>query len=320
MTKLISVKGEPIPIGIVGAGRSRNGLGPFLAEFLEREGFFIAGVSGRSLDRATANAEAIGRQLGHNVNPFAAPAALCASGVAALVIASPAEFHLEALQAAVEAGLPALCEKPFVHENHGEEGAEVIQAFARKRLPLVENCQWPYVLPAFFKLHRAVETVETLRVEMGLGPPRSGREIVQNTLSHLLSVIQEVTPLDCNAVVTEVSIADPSYKERHSVLRFHLVAPEKSVAAVLHLQICEAPPRPAWLAINGRRIDRKVGKEYSIAFSANGMEVPIEDPVTQVVKRFALLVRNRDRVLIDHDHDRIRQRLNWYLQILAELK
>src|ERR1700736_4413687 len=125
-----------VPIGIVGAGRSRNGLGPVLAEFLEHEGFFVAGVSGRSLERAAANAESIGRKLGHEVNPFSSPTALCASGVAALVIASPAEFHLDALQAAVEAGLPALCEKPLVHETHGQEGAEVIDAFSRKRLPL----------------------------------------------------------------------------------------------------------------------------------------------------------------------------------------
>src|ERR1043166_6982309 len=96
---------ELVPIGIVGAGRTRGGLGPFLAKFLEEEGFFVAGVSGRSLERAAANAEAIGRGLGHEVKPFASPAALCASGVAASVIASPSEFHLEALQAPVAAGL-----------------------------------------------------------------------------------------------------------------------------------------------------------------------------------------------------------------------
>jgi hypothetical protein len=311
---------ELVPIGIVGAGRSRGGLGPFLAEFLEREGFFVAGVSGRSLERATANAEALGRKLGHEVKPFASPAALCATGVAALVIASPAEFHLEALQAAVEAGLPALCEKPLVHVKDGKEGAEVIEVFSRKRLPLLENCQWPYVLPAFFELHGAVETGEQLTVEMGLGPPRLGREMVQNTVSHLLSVVQAIVPLDSSAVVSEVSVADPSYKGRHNRLHFRLVAPGKSVEGLLHLQLCAVAPRPAWLAINGCRIDRQVRQGYSIAFSANGTEVAIEDPVTEVVKHFARLVRSRDSVLMDRDRDRIRQRLKWYRQILDKLE
>jgi hypothetical protein len=306
-------------IGIVGAGRSRGGLGPFLAKFFEEEGFVVAGVSGRSLERATVNAETLGQQLGHEVKPFACPAALCASGVTALVICSPAEFHLEALRAAAEAGCPALCEKPLVYENHDKEGMEIIEIFSRKGLPLLENCQWYYVLPAYYQLHGALEDDEQLRVEMGLGAPRLGREMVQNSVSHLLSVIQAVAPVDPNTVVTEASVADPSYKKTHNRLRFQLVGPGKAVEALLHLEFCPAPPRPAWLAINSCRIDRQIRQEYSIAFSANGMDVAIEDPVKQVVKRFTLLVRSRDSALMDYDRDRIRQRLGWYQAILSKL-
>jgi hypothetical protein len=312
---------ELIPIGIVGAGRTRGGLGPFLAEFVEREGLFVAGVSGRSLERAKANAEAIGGKLGHEVSPFASPGALCTSGVVALVIASPAEFHLESLRAAGEAGLAVLCEKPLVHENNGKEGTEVVEVFARKNLALVENCQWPYVLPAFFQLQGPIGTAEHVTVELGLGPLRPGREMVQNTVSHLISVIQAVAAVDSNAAIGEVSIADSSYEQRHNLLRFRIAAaPGKTVEGLLHLQICEAPPRPAWLAINGRRIDRQIGEGYSIVFSANGREVTIADPTKELVKRFALLVRSRDSVLMEEEYGRIRQRLKWYRQILKKLE
>jgi hypothetical protein len=312
---------ERIPIGIVGAGRTRDGLGPFLAKFTEEEGFFVAGVSGRSLERATTNAEMIRTKLRHEVKPFASPAALCASGVAALVIASPVECHLEALQAAVEADLPALCEKPLVHENQGGEGGKVIEAFARKRIPLLENCQWPYVLPAFHQLHGPITRDERLTIELGLKPPRPGREMVQTTVSHLLSVIQTVASVDSGAVVSEVTIADPSYKQRHNVLRFCITAASgKTVEGLLHLGTAVVGPRPAWLAINGRRIDRHVRPGYAIAFSANGMEVAIADPTKELVQRFALLVRSRDSVLMAEDWDRIRQRLNWYRQILDKLE
>jgi predicted dehydrogenase len=306
-----------IPVGIVGAGRTRAGLGPFLAQFLEHEGFLVRGVSGRSVARATANAEAIWRILGHEVQPFASPAAL-SENVDALVIASPAEFHLEALHAAGEAGLPVLCEKPLIHENHGEQGAEIIEVFSRKRLPLVENCQWPYVLPAFFQLHGALTSDYHLKVEMGLGQLRSGRELVQNTVSHLLSVVQGV--FDSNAVVSDVTVADPSYKEDYNELRFRLVGPEKSLEGVLHLRICTTAPRPAWLAINGCRIDRQVRQGYSLAFTANGKEAVIGDPTRDVVQHFASLVRSRDSVLMNCEHDRIRQRLEWYRQIMNKLE
>ena len=315
-----STQAAPIPVGIVGAGRSRNGCGPFLAQFLEGEGFFVAGVSGRSLERATANAQLIARRLGHEVKPFASAAALCATGVAALVIASPAEFHLEALHAALEAGLPALCEKPLVHENHGKEGSDIVEAFALKRLPLLENCQWPYVLAAFVQLHGAVESGKRLTVEMGLGTPRAGREAVQNTVSHLLSVIQTIASVDFGGAVSEVSVRDPLLENIRNLLQFRLVGPEKTVDGLLHLEIGAAMPRPSWLAINGRRIDRQVGQGYSIGLSANGREVAIEDPMKQVVKHFALLVRGRDAALIDADCNRIHQRLEWYRQILNRLQ
>jgi GFO/IDH/MocA oxidoreductase family protein len=311
---------ERIPIGIVGAGRSRDGLGPFLARFCEEEGFWVTGVSGRSLKRARVNAQTLGQQLGHEVTAFASAAALCGADLAALVIASPVQFHLEALQAATKAGVPTLCEKPLVHENQAQEGAEVIETFARQRVALAENCQWPYMLPAFFELHGPVEAAPELRVEMGLGPPRSGREMVQNTVPHLLSVIQAVTSLDSNTAVTDVSLADPAYKTKQNVLHIRLVAPGKIVEGLLHLQICTGPPRPAWLAINGRRIDRRVGQGYAINFFGNSREVAIEDPTRKLVKHFAQLVRGRDSELIDHDRDQIAQRFEWYRQILNQLQ
>ena len=311
---------KPIPVGMVGAGRSRDGLGPFLAGFLETAGFVVAGVSGRSPERAAANAEALGRGLGHEVKAFSSPAALCGGEVAALVIASPTEHHLEALRAGAEAGLPTLCEKPFVHENDGQEGAAVIETFARERRPLLENCHWPYVLPAFVRLHGAVGAGEEVRVEMGLAPSRRGREMVQNTVSHLLSVIQAVVAVDPNTVVRDVRLDNPAFEGTHNVLRFRLAGPGKTVEGVLHLEICVAPPRPVWLAIDGRRMDRRVREGYSIAFSANGREVSIGDPVKELVKRFALLVRSRDPDLMDFDRDLVRLRLGWYRQILGKLE
>jgi hypothetical protein len=57
-----------------------------------------------------------------------------------------------------------------------------------------------------------------------------------------------------------------------------------------------------------------------MAFSANNREVPIEDPMEQVVKRFARLMRSRDPVLVSQEHDDVRLRLQWYRRILDSLE
>jgi hypothetical protein len=310
-----------LPIGIVGAGRSVAGLGPFLAKFAEEEGFFVAGVSSRSSERAKANAEAIAHQVGHDVRATASPAELCGLGLAALVICSPTEFHLEALQAAAKFGVPTLCEKPLVHEDHGKEGAEVLEVFARKRIPLLENCQWPYTLTAFSQLLGPVTIEKRLTIELGLGPPRAGREMVQNTVSHLLSLIQAVGSLDPEAAVTDASIADLSFQQSKNLLKFCITSASGNFAeGLLHLNVCPVAPRPAWLAINGRRMDRHVRSGYEIAFSASGREVTIPDPTKELFKHFTVFVLGRDPVLIIEECDRIRQRLNWYRQIMARLE
>ncbi len=307
------------PVGLVGAGRSRNGLGPFLAGFLESEGFLVTGVSGRSPERATANASDLGMRLGHAVSAFPSVTALCDSDIQALVICSPTEHHLEALEAAARAGVATLCEKPLVHEDDCDKGARIIELFGASRIPLVENCQWPHVLTAFTELYGPLRPGRSTTVEMGLGPQRRGREMVQGMLPHLLSVIQATGTVDSEAAVDDVLLDDPSLERSRNVLRFRLVGPRKTVDAALHLKICTRTPRPAWLAINGRRMDRRIGADYQMFFAANGHEVSISDPTSQLVGRFARLTSERDLTVMEVEREQVRVRLQWYRQILERL-
>jgi len=306
-----------IPIGIVGAGRSRNGLGPFIAQFLERAGCVVAGVAGRSTERAVANAEELGRQLAHRIEAFPTPRALCASGVAALVVASPPECHLEALETAGSFRLPVLCEKPLVHESHGAQGALVLETFARLGIPLMEHCQWPYLLAAFEQLHGAESTSQVSKVEMGLRAPRPGREMVQNALSHLLSVIQRLMLVDAATMARDVHLNNWSSGEAR--LRFRLSGSGADVEAALHLTLAVSAPREAWLAIDGRRMDRRVGEGHQIAFFAGGRNVNVVDPTQQLVRQFARLVDSRDPAQTAAELDSVRERHRLYRQILGEL-
>lgn len=309
----------PTPLGLVGAGRSRAGLGPFLATFLERAGCIITAVAGRSEERALENAEELGQRLGHAVRPCPNLEDLCASGIAGLVIASPPRHHLAALQTSISAKLPVLCEKPLVHEEQQAEGELVVAAFGRADILLTENCQWPFVLPALRELYSGFPEDTAHEVELGLASNRLGREMVQNSLSHILSVTQAVGTVDAETEVTGVRLDFPSLRSKSNVLCFRLRGPRIDLAASLYLDYYPAAPRPAWVAVDGARMDRRIGPDYLFSFIGNGREVSVSDPVEQLAQRFAELVRKPDVDRIYAEREAVLQRLRLYGEILCQL-
>jgi hypothetical protein len=309
----------PLPTGIVGAGRSRNGLGPFLASVLERAGCRVTAVAGRSPARTEANAAALGERLGHDVRPCRDLDELCASGIAALVIASPPEHHLAALEAAAAARLPVLCEKPLVHEDHFASGAEVVSRFVGSSVLLTENGHWPFVLPVLRELYGDVSFASVRQLSLGLGSVTSGRALVQNALPHLLSLAQAVGHVDADTMADGVSLDRPTLVAPN-VVRARLCGPRIDLRMALHLDPCPNPPRPAWLEIDGARLNRRVGPGYTFSFSGNGREMAVADPMQQLVFRFAELLRRPTPSSIAAEGETVRQRLRLCHDILSRLR
>jgi hypothetical protein len=308
----------PLPAGIIGAGRSRNGLGPFLATCFERAGCRVTAVAGRSPARAEANAAALGGRLGHDVRPCRDLGELCASGIAALVIASPPEYHLAALEAGASADLPVFCEKPLVHEDHFVPGTEAVARFVGSGLLLTENSHWPFVVPVVHELYGDRSFGSVRQLSLGLGSVTSGRALVQNTLSHLISLAQAVGHVDADTTADEVSLDRPRLAAPN-VIRIRLHGPRLDLRLALHLEPCPNPPRPAWLEIDGARVDRRIAPGYVFRFSGNGREVAVADPMQQLVCRFAELLRRPDPSAIATDVQAVRQRLRLYHDILSRL-
>ncbi|MAD34068.1 MAG: hypothetical protein CMJ88_09950, partial [Planctomycetes bacterium] len=138
-------------VGVVGAGRTRQGLGPFLARWFEAAGAEVVGVSGRSVPRARAAANLLAAALGHPVGVHPDARSLAAV-VDLLVVACPVEGHIAGLDAALEAGVACLCEKPLTSWRELDRCVELVQAFRARGLLLAENCQWPYALDALDQL------------------------------------------------------------------------------------------------------------------------------------------------------------------------
>jgi hypothetical protein len=309
----------PLAAGIVGAGRSRSGLGPFLATFLERAGCRVTAVAGRSPVRAAENAAALGQRLGHEVRPCRDVGELCVSGIAALVIASPPDQHLPALQAAVSARLPVLCEKPLVSEQHSAAGGAVVSEFVASGILLAEHCQWPFVLPALPMLYGDSLSVPVRRLALGLAQPVTGRVMVQNTVSHVLSLAQAVAHVDHRTTVDRVTLDRPSLESVPNALRVRLQGPGIDLELELHLQICPKPPRPAWLAIDGVRMDRRIGRDHTFFFTGNGREVSVPDPTEQLISRFSRNLRMLGSSEAATESEAVRQRFRLYCDVLNSL-
>ena len=314
----------PLRVGVLGAGRTRQGLGPYLAAACEAAGGVVTAVAGRQRASAERAAAELAAKLGHAVAAVDDAEAL-ARAVDLLVVAAPVPGHLAGLEAALAAGVPCLCEKPLVAADDAEAGLARVAAFAQRGLPLFENCQWPFVLPALDLLYPERRHAEprgrTVRqLAMGLGPGWPGPAMVVDSLSHVLSVLQALVPLPGSARAEQVEQDDPSPAATRNVVRFVVRGPAGVTAVRLELTHCPAQPRPAWLEVDGARIDRRIGPDYTQSFvRPDGRAEPVQDPLHQLVYGFFtdFHAGNRDRT--EAHADAIILRLRLYADVLQQL-
>ena len=307
-------------VGIVGAGRTRQGLGPFLARWFESAGARIVAVSGRGPARAAAAAADLGEQLGHQVDACADASALAAR-VDLLVVACPVEGHLAGLEAAAAAGLPCLCEKPLVGPGDLRRGLAAIDEFRRRGLLLVENCQWPFTLPALDELHPAARERPIRSLVMRLSPAWPGPTMVEDSLSHALSLLQALAPLPADAQLGRVTQTDGSAGARENVVRFSVRADGLEVDVELQLRCCPEQPRPAWFAVDGVRLDRRIGPDYEISFErADGRVANVQDPLAALVYGLLDDLQRAPRERTDAIADAIALRLRLYAGVLERLR
>lgn len=308
---------HPPRIGIVGPGRTQQGLGPYLAAAFEEAGCRVTAVTGRDGASALRGARQLAEQLGHPV-AAAVDAKALAREVDALVIASPVPSHAEALDAALAAGVPCLCEKPLVGVGELAAGRQRIAAFRDRGLLLAENCQWPFALAAWDQLYGARPLPRS--VAMGLSPSGAGPGMVEDSLSHVLSLAQALLPWAQEALLADIGQDDGSADAERNVVHFALRRGDDECAVALHLERCPEPPRPAWVEVDGHRMDRRIGAAYAISFTDGEREVKTPDPLRQLVYRFAALLTqpHRDRTqtlaaLVD-------TRLRLYADVLRRLR
>ncbi|MCA8942562.1 MAG: Gfo/Idh/MocA family oxidoreductase [Planctomycetes bacterium] len=308
-----------IRCGILGPGRHRNGLGPFLARWFEHAGLEVSAVAGRDDARTREAAREFTDRFGHPVDARLGVDGLLAPGdLDVLVVASPHETHADAIRAGLEASVHVYCEKPIVTPARTDEIGALCRGFVERGLVLFENCQWPCFLPVFDAIWPDRPAVPALDVRMMLSPSGTGLDAVVDSLSHLLSVVQAVTPLHYDGTEVEVAFATRAETADANEVTLRFVGPAGELRARLTLERHESQPRPAWVEIDGRRVVREIRMaDYAIFGSANGVRLEVDDPLAALVYRFADLVREPTNDRIQRESDRIHDRARFFRDVVA---
>jgi hypothetical protein len=144
--------------------------------------------------------------------------------------------------------------------------------------------------------------------------------MVEDSLSHVLSLLQALVPLPADAELRNVVQSNAAPDARDNLVRFEVASGIGSVAVELHLECCPRQPRPAWFAVNGVRIDRQLGENYAISFaSEDGRAVNVQDPLDQLVYGFLANLHNANSSERTNALDTIALRIRLYASLLAQL-
>lgn len=292
-------------MGIIGARRVRQGTGEFLARELVRAGCQVVGVVGTRPETLAETRAALAERYGIEARGFLTVNELVAGERPdVVVVASPSEAHLEALEVALRAGCHVLCEKPLfwdpellADDELVEVAEEMIAATADRLVDLAEergrllflNTQWPCTLPGFRALYPEAPTGAPAELTLWLGPQDPpGARMVQESASHLLSLLYALCGSE--GELDEVQVVVPAPDRLELACRY--AHPGGQTRARLVLKQAPAPPRPAAYEIDGRRVDREITLPgYTFSLVAGGRRVNIPDPMGVAVDEFVAGVR-----------------------------
>ena len=286
-------------LALVGAGRRRQGTGPFLANYLKHLGQPPCAVIGGDPDRAQAAAENLARQFNIQASAHSSLRQLGAQEkVDALVIASPTPTHLHYLNEGIRQSCHVFCEKPLwwpaTMETPGADRLKritqnLLTGFAGNGKTLHLNQQWPFTLETFWRLYPSLSKKPQAIQEfsMKLSPRSQGQTMVLDAAPHLLSMLY--------ALLGEGSIERLSCKKSgdHQCrlsFAYHHQSAQTAVRLKLNRHISQ--PRPAAYAINGHWVKRCVKLDnYSLSLDNGEQTMPMPDPLKKSLERFLSALR-----------------------------
>ncbi len=205
---------------IVGARRTRQGLGPFVAQSFLEEGASLVGVVGTSPESAEDALRQLPLPADFDCKAFTdLESALQTTQPNAVAVCTPYTHHREALKTIARYGVDCLCEKPLWWEDHPDrvgETKEITSQFASNGRYLDLITQWPFTLEEYLRLYCEKSSDPTAspsedlsenpskrvrilnpgsgnwRFEMLLSPSVTGPGVIPDSAPHPISMLQKL--------------------------------------------------------------------------------------------------------------------------------
>lgn len=283
---------------VIGARRHRQGIGEFVARYLDAAGVDVCGIVGTSAVSVDDAKETLATRYAIDCNGYSnLDAALSVENPDVVAICSPYPAHRKHLKAAAAAGCHCLCEKPLWWEQtptpRSEETARLVDAFAQQNRHLALVTQWPCTLPEFYRLYPEVQDESVEEFTMHMGPTSRGRDMVLDAAPHPLSLLQELLG---SGVVSQARAKYLHADQSDLCLDFSYIHASGTTRVGCRFTATDEPPRPAAYVINGRRVDRWIQlPQYDLYLigqdgtRAQEHKIKIRDPLETLVTEF---VRN----------------------------
>ncbi len=291
---------SPMEIAIIGAGINRNGIGPYIARYLKKNGADVVSVLGTTQKSAEKAASAL-IPGGINATPYTDfQAMIVQEQPNAIVIAAPAESHHDYLIHSLKAGLHVFCEKPFAWPTPADATALLTPLFAMadaQNLKVAMNSQWPFSLPYYKALCGPVVPQACEDFFIRLSPVVRGKEMILDSVPHALSLLYAVFG---DGRMDDMHIDAKSEKMIIQFQYYHLLG---SCAVAIHLVHTPHQPRDFSYGFNGKTVSRLLElSNYDIFFTFDGNKIKIKDPLDLSIRDFLAAVAEDRKPHIGRSH------------------
>ena len=260
-------------VAVIGARRSRQGLGPYAARDLAAAGADVVAIAGTRTETVDEAAQHLREQFGLAVRGYCdIPTMFASEELDAVAICSPEAKHREHLQQALDARVHVLCEKPFVFDpgrDNAADAEQIVAGFAAANRIVMVNEQWPMTLAGFAACHPNCDLDHLTRLEMLLCPSDTGPEMIPNALPHVGSMLFALAPT--GGEVRDVSIRwgtsqAAELPQSEMDLRFVYAFQNREAEVTAAFRTVPDQPRPAGYAINGYAVQRLIDlTDYSMS-------------------------------------------------------
>ncbi len=287
-------------IGIIGARKSRNGIGEYIGKFFHQHGAHVVCVLGTTIETAAEASEAL-KRYGISARQYGNFADMAAEeDLDAVVIASPPQTHLPYLKACIDNGLSVFCEKPFLDPGSEETGDTLTELFRlsrQKEAVIAMNSQWPFCLPSYEQLCGRIDRAGAGRFSMRLSPLCTGADMIPDSVPHCLSLLY--------SALGKGEIAEILFDEGpgRMDIRFAYVSRNLPCEVSLSLVQERTQPRTMSFGFNDRIAERIIDTAtYGIRLSSGGNEMPVPDPLELSVRDFIDACTSGREPMIGQDH------------------